>query len=374
MRVAVLGAGGTIAPAIVRDLAESEEVEELLLLDLDRERAQRVAAEHGAGKARAARGDARVPGDLQDALDGCQVLVNSASYRINLEAMAACLAAHCHYLDLGGLYWMTGRQLAMATEFRKADLLAVLGIGSAPGKTNLMAAKAMSVLCEGHAKPRLETVHVSAAGRDLDPPAGESFPYALQTLLDEVTMAPIAIARDEPVELEPLAPGGEVDFGHPIGRATALHTIHSEMFTFPPSFGCREASFRLSLSPAVEERLRELASARPEEVARVAAAAAPPSAQTVSVHVVDATVNGSAVRVRSVTSPHREWGLGGGIVSTATPIAACARLLARGLITARGVLPPESCIDPDLMFAELQQRGVHFELTQTTAPTEESPA
>ncbi len=35
MRVAVLGAGGTIAPAIVRDLAESDEVEELLLLDID---------------------------------------------------------------------------------------------------------------------------------------------------------------------------------------------------------------------------------------------------------------------------------------------------------------------------------------------------
>ena len=35
MRVAVLGAAGTIAPAIVRDLAESEEVSALRLLDLD---------------------------------------------------------------------------------------------------------------------------------------------------------------------------------------------------------------------------------------------------------------------------------------------------------------------------------------------------
>ena len=33
--VAVLGAGGIIARAIVRDLAESEEVSSLLLLDLD---------------------------------------------------------------------------------------------------------------------------------------------------------------------------------------------------------------------------------------------------------------------------------------------------------------------------------------------------
>ena len=40
MRVAILGAGGTIAPAIVRDLAESAEVDELLLLDLDAARAR----------------------------------------------------------------------------------------------------------------------------------------------------------------------------------------------------------------------------------------------------------------------------------------------------------------------------------------------
>ena len=40
MRVAILGAGGTIAPAIVRDLAESDEVEELLLVDLDQEKAR----------------------------------------------------------------------------------------------------------------------------------------------------------------------------------------------------------------------------------------------------------------------------------------------------------------------------------------------
>ena len=70
------------------------------------------------------------------------MLVNSASYRVNLDAMTACLEAGCHYLDLGGLYWMTGRQLELGPRFRDAGLLALLGIGSAPGKTNLMALQA----------------------------------------------------------------------------------------------------------------------------------------------------------------------------------------------------------------------------------------
>jgi lysine 6-dehydrogenase len=107
MRVAVLGAGGTIAPALVRDLAESDEAAELLLLDIDVGRAHAVAEAHGGGKARVAAVDARE--GLASALGGVNVLVNSASYRVNLDAMRACLSARCHYVDLGGLYWMTGR-------------------------------------------------------------------------------------------------------------------------------------------------------------------------------------------------------------------------------------------------------------------------
>ena len=59
LRVAVLGAGGTIAPAIVRDLASSDEVAGLLLLDLDEARAEHVASLHGGTKARTAFADAR---------------------------------------------------------------------------------------------------------------------------------------------------------------------------------------------------------------------------------------------------------------------------------------------------------------------------
>src|SRR5919201_3803234 len=138
MRVAVLGAGGTIAPAIVRDLTESEEVTALRLLDLDLRRAEEVAIEHGGGKAQARRADATA--DLAEQLAGMDVLVNSAAYRINLAAMQACLDAGCHYMDLGGLYHVAAEQLALSGEFEQAGLLALLGIGSAPGKTNLLAA------------------------------------------------------------------------------------------------------------------------------------------------------------------------------------------------------------------------------------------
>jgi hypothetical protein len=51
------------------------------------------------------------------------------------------------------------------------------------------------------------------------------------------------------------------------------------------------------------------------------------------------------------------------VVSTAAPAAACVRLFARGALTATGAHPPERCIDPPLMFAELQARGCTFSFT-----------
>jgi lysine 6-dehydrogenase len=353
--VAVLGAGGTIALAIVRDLAESEEVSELVLLDLDASRAAAVAAEHGGEKARSASVDA-LGDDLTAAIADCDVLLNAASYRVNLHAMAAALDAGCHYLDLGGLYWMTARQLELHERFERAGRLAILGIGASPGKTNVMAARAVRELGD---EPVLD-LRVSAAGRDPEPSTGLRVPYALHTLLDELTMAPVVLEGGAAVQLEPLSPGGQVVFPAPIGAADTIHTLHSELLTFGPSFGVRRASFRLSLTPGLRERLEQLVAAPEEEVAAVAASTVPPSPYAIAAHVVEARSARRQVVVSALTRPMEGWKLGGGIVSTAAPAAAAVRLLARGRITARGVHPPETCVDPDDLFAELELRGCAF--------------
>jgi lysine 6-dehydrogenase len=362
VNVAVLGAGGTIAPAIVRDLAESEEVTVLHLLDLDAERAVAVANEHGGDKSSAGGIDARDTEKLAAALADADVLVNSASYRTNLDAMRACLQAGCHYLDLGGLYHVTEQQLRLSGDFEAASLIAILGIGSSPGKTNLMARLAVERL--GTSPERID---VAAGGRDLDPPPGFSVPYALRTILDELTMAPVVIRDGEPVEVEPLEAGGKVDFGEPIGEAETIHTLHSEMLTFPDSFGCRGASFRLSLAPGVVERVRQLAGAGEDEIDTAAREASPPSPRTVAVHLVEVVGAERAIAARVVTEPMTRWGLGGGVVSTAAPAAAAVRLLVRGEVTERGALPPERCLDPESMFRELEARGCRFDVRERQA-------
>jgi saccharopine dehydrogenase (NAD+, L-lysine-forming) len=301
---------------------------------------------------------------LTAAIQDADVLINSASYRVNLDAMRACLQARCHYLDLGGLYWMTLRQLELHPEFERAGLLGVLGIGSSPGKTNLMALRAVRSL--GVQPNGIDTIEVAAAGRDLGAGAADGrlrLPYALQTLLDELTLEPVVLRDGSPERVAPLTAGGSVDFGEPIGASETIYTLHSELATFGESFGCRQASFRLSLAEPLLGRLRELAGASPEEVAAAAREAAPQSAETVSVHVVSVRASGRTVTARAVTRPHN--GVGGSVNSTAAPAAAAVRLLARGALVARGVHPPERSIDPDAMFEELEARACTFTLIQT---------
>jgi saccharopine dehydrogenase-like NADP-dependent oxidoreductase len=354
MRVAVLGAGGTIAPAIVRDLSDTPGIDGLTLLDLDGDRARAVAERHGGGIATGAAVDARDRQALTLAIEGHGVLLNAASYRCNPAAMDAALAANANYIDLGGLYHVTLQQLRLHEAFAAAGLLAVLGCGAGPGKTNVMAARAAREL------EVVDEVRCASAGYDEAPPAGLAVPYALQTLLDELTEPPVVVRDGAPVPLAPLTAGGTVRFPEPIGERATIHTLHSEVATLPASLGAAACDFRLALAPAVEAALRDVvARGTPaHEVATVPGSDRTWSAQHVAVRGRHHDGAPATITITALTAPHEGWGLGGGIVSTATVASATARLLAHGALGAvAGVLPAERVLTPELLFPELEARG-----------------
>ena len=285
------------------------------------------------------------------------MLVNSASYRVNLDAMRACLEAGCHYIDLGGLYHLTGEQLDLGPQFETAGLLALLGMGSSPGKTNVMAVRAVEEL---GATPRASR-RVSPPGAICEPPDGPSYPYAPRTLVDELTEPPMAIRGGEPVALEPMQDGGT----YPLPRAdrrgrddlhAALRGAHVRRqlrlhgVQLPPEPGARSA--RAGARAWWEPRT-------PRSTRRRARGGA-----VLSEDGVRARGRGrgdaGVVTVTALTRGMEEWGLGGGVVSTAAPAAAAVRLLARGEIEARGALPPERCVRPEDLFPELERRNCVF--------------
>jgi saccharopine dehydrogenase-like NADP-dependent oxidoreductase len=272
--------------------------------------------------------DAREPESVAHALSGAEVVVNAADYRLNLAVMAGALRAGAHYVDLGGLFHVTRKQLELDGAFRDAGLTAILGLGSAPGKTNLLASAAARRLGADLVELEIWAVTRDPAAADHPFPA----PYSVQTLRDELQMRPMIVRTGELVDVEPLSGVAEREFPQPVGRAEGIYTLHSELATLPDAFpSLREASFRLCLSPGLVDKLLALEEGvLPEPYVQ--------SGESVAVHEVEARASGSRVVARTVTR-------GGSAKSTSEPAARGALELAEGGLSAAGVHAPEGSVD-----------------------------
>lgn len=290
--------------------------------------------------------DASDAGAVAEVLDGCTVCVNCADYRLNAAVMRGALDAGAYYVDLGGLYHVTRLQLEMDAQFRERGLGALLGMGSAPGKTNLLASAAMSRLGE---EPK--AMEIWAATRD---PAAEGHPfpapYSVRTLLDELSMSPVIVQDGRVAEVEPLSGRATRRLAEPVGPATGIYTLHSELATLPSAFpSLEQASFRLCLSPGLLEKLLALGEdEEPEPYEQ--------SEASVAVHLVD--VEGASGR-RAVG-----WTVtrGGSARSTSEPAARAAVELLEGRLELVGVKAPEAAIQDPEAFLALLDTEVYWEV------------
>ena len=66
------------------------------------------------------------------------------------------------------------------------------------------------------------------------------------------------------------------------------------------------------------------------------------------------------ITVDAISFPNKRWNIGGGAVGTGIPPSIIAQWLASGRMEKRGVLPPESCIEPSPFFNEIgaRDRGI----------------
>lgn len=327
--IAVVGAAGTIGRNVAAFLEEWGEPHRALDFRLQGEEFV----------------DARDAGSVARALEGASVCVNCADYRLNLEIMRGSLSAGAHYVDLGGLFHMTRRQLELDGEFRAAGLTAILGMGSAPGKTNLLARAAVERL---GGQPR--SMHIWAVTRD-PAAAGHPFPapYSVRTLLDELRMRPMVVADGHVADVEPLSGEAERDFPEPVGRAKGIYTLHSELATLPVRYpSLEDASFRLCLSPGLLEKLLSLREGEePEPYTQ--------SPESVAVHVVE-VADGGRPPVVAMTVTR-----GGSARSTSEPAARAAAELAAGRVSAPGVHPPEEAIEDPEGFLALLDTEVRWQ-------------
>jgi saccharopine dehydrogenase (NAD+, L-lysine-forming) len=367
----------------VRDLVEtSAPDDEILVADHDVEKAAALAATFQGGsypRVRAVRIDVTDRPAAARALAGAFVVVNAVQYQLNLDVMEAALAAGAHYVDMGGLFHVTRKQLELDARFKAAGRTAILGMGAAPGIANLLARHGAEQLDE------VREIHIRVGGRDdtryRDVPA-LPVSYSLKTILEEFSMEPAVFTRGEFAFVPPMSGVKPHRFPAPVGLRHPMYTIHSEVATLPLTYrdrGVREVSFKIAFDPTFVDRvrfLRDLGMAshqeieiggvkvKPVDVANKVAMSqksATPAGKLKQYEVVRAIVKGRRQRkpITWVVDLHTrgmaEWGIGLDI-DTGSPPAIAAQMLAAGEITERGALPPEVAVPCAPFFARLRRR------------------
>jgi saccharopine dehydrogenase (NAD+, L-lysine-forming) len=398
VHLVVLGGGGAMGRVTVRALVEDDRVEQVSVVDLETCIAERSITwlDKGREKARALSCDVRDHAALVSLLSGADAVLNATDYPFNLEVMEAALAARVSYADLGGLFHMTKRQYQLDAGYREAGICGVLGIGSTPGVTNILARIAADQL------DRIERLDVRIGSGDFRP-ANAPFvpPYSIRTIFDECVLAPMVYRNGRWSEVAPMSGQEAIDFPPPVGRAIAMHTLHSEVALFPVSFhdkGIRQVSFKIAFpedfllqlkllvglgladtapvdtrGPLRGSRIqvapRELMVTLLSRRAATMPAASDPDDCDVLRIVASGTQGGQRVTLVEdmIVLPYKPWRVGAGDLDTGVPLAIAGILLAQGSHQRPGVHGAELIFDPRDFLAELARYGMRA--TETTTRT-----
>jgi len=387
MRIAVLGGAGKMGCITVQDLARDERVDVIVLLDMNIAQAQIVAEYLHSPKIRLQPVNISDHKDLVAALEGADACVNATIRHTNLAVMRACLEAGTHYNDMGGLFFVTRKQLELHDQFVNAGLSAVLGMGSAPGVPNIQAR---------YAAERLDSIESIKIYDGIKPPVTEEplFTYSVPTIVDELTMEPMVYRDGEFIACEPLSEFEDYWFSQPIGLLPMHLSLHSEVATLPLSFkdkGVKECFFKINywgMSRQVVEKIRVLAEFGFSKMDPVTAGGSTVVPRDVMVELLSGYVPPITEFLAPASRQPPDWTkeivtevkgakdgkelayrIGTltckGSLPTGVAPAITAIWQAEGRIPA-GAQPPEMVIDPLLFFKELESRQIFTQVTVTS--------
>lgn len=387
MHIVVLGGAGAMGRVSARTLAEYADVDRVTIADYHEGRARELADALASSKIEVARVDVNDEARLRGLLHGANVALSAVDYIYNLPILRACIAEKVHYADLGGLFHVTRKLMALHEEARAAGITAILGMGGTPGITNLLARAAAERL------DRVESMKVELGCSDSTPSRAPLVaPYSIRTILDEFTKEPQVYQDGEWHAQRPLSGQEEMIFPLPVGRATAIYSLHSECATFPVSFrdkGIRYVSFKIAFPSDFMTKLKFLvelgfgsnealdiggSKVSPRDVlARLLEVALAEEVDPQDCDVLRVVTAGQAdghdveITNQVIVLPYRRWNVSAGALDTGVPLAIAGRMLATGEITRRGAFGPELCVPVEAFFRELAKYDMH--VTETRSVT-----
>ena len=395
MKVLILGGAGLVAEAIERDLLEidGEEVSKITVADIDQEKIKNRIEDLHSPKVSPVLLDICNHEVLLKLIREHDVVVNAAAAITTLAAVKAALQAGVNIIGVLGVdlpACAPGAPLdeiglpkqefkdQLDDDFKKAGLTAIMGLGSMPGISNLMAR---------YFSDKLDTVE------------SMEFSYALASLAKTKTffafnpLDMISLYKAKPVILRDgkliriprprLSDREIILFPEPIGKREVFYTFHDEPVIFSKSFkdkGLKNAGTKTGWSSEFLGKIEfldslGLLSFRPRKVKDVSIAPVRVLESGLTFEKVTPqdygctrlTVIGDKAGQRlefiaeMFNRPYK--GLSGTQYRTGIPLAIGVRMLKRGQIQRKGAFPPELGINPEIFFKELARRDLHISYT-----------
>lgn len=370
MRILVLGGCGAIGKAMVRELMDQGEVSEIIVADIDSRKGENYVQSLGSKKVAFKQVDVRDHQGLVNTLKGSSAVLNSTWIELYMPIFLAALEAKVHYVDLGGLFHGTKKQLQYHEDFKKAGVTAILCMGASPGMTNIAAAEGAKNFDE------IDEIKVRTGAK-----GGKGFAYTPRTILDECMVKPMVFKDGKHMELEPLTGWEKYNLPEPVGEVEGFYSIHSEVLTFPSYIGkdVKNVTFKVAFSSSLVEMLKvlkelEFFSNTPIQVNGIEIS----PREFLDTHLGSLPVQESLDEHKSfrvemigkrngkrahwayetVVGSNKQWGIKATAIWTGVPAAIAGLMLAKGEIQQTGVFPPESILDSSRFITELEKKGI----------------
>jgi len=370
MRVLVLGGAGAVCNETTRDLAQYSDFDEIVVADSNLESANALIEEINTPRLETVFFDADDYDSMLKLFPGFDVVVNGLPWKYDLIVTKACVEVGVNGLDVS----TEEEQWDFDATAKEKDMIFIPGVGATPGITNVMARNAADQMDE------VDEIQINFAAFRCPAPA----PGLLITFLYEFhprTEERVYYQDGEFVWVGPFEGIKTVNFHGPIGEQEVCYIPHDETWTMPKSLGAKAVSVRGCFPPHAMRLAKAmfesgLYSEEPISVKGVETSAfeviheillqlpetkeTPLWAYGLVVDVIGKK-DGENIKITHWNQhpPMEEWGGKAAYYKNiALPLSIDAQMIARGDIEARGVLPPESVINPKIFFAELERRGI----------------
>ncbi|OQQ25174.1 saccharopine dehydrogenase family protein [Prescottella equi] len=385
MKLVILSAG-SIASSVARILAATSTYDELVIADIDFDKASALADELGA---KAERFDATDPASVKSVITGADVVFNAVGpfYRFGIPIIRAAVECGVNYVDICDEYDVA-EQLVRASDLdaaaKSAGVTVMFGMGFAPGITSLVGRWAAESLDSVHsidvamAIPYMVNMGATINEHMLHSMSGDVRQYIDGTITSVPAWGdPKPFTFGEPFNIT--AHAGYM--GHPEGitLGTYVPGLRNATVRYTWFEDAGNNLWRLfeSLGLTNPDKLDGLPISPRQFLARYMATdaggrdlAVDSGGQpgTVMQVIADGHIGGEPGRALF----EMQVIAAGGAASDPTPYAAAAavRAMLEGRITTAGVLSPEACIDPEPFVIDvLDAAGVTLTKHVTTTTT-----